>query len=169
MNKKLPQVNGARGVVLLGKGLLSFFFGIGYAMGDWIGIFAIWPPVNPGLYLLEEFLGGLRFWGFLWLVVGLYLIFAAFREDHSKAMAGFTFMCFIWAASYTQGFVMELGEVGTSRLWLGATAFFMMVVSSFGVARLINAPPLVTGASLDSQSKDLYDKEDEMGHDHGEE
>lgn len=161
----MPKINGARGVILLGFGFLSLALGTGYFGGEWLGNFRIWPPIPPGLEVADAIFG-LRFWGSLWLIVGLIQFFAAFRQDHSKALAGFTFMCFVWGASYASSFVMQLGEVGQSRLWLGAVAFFFMVIASLGVARLINAPPLNIDG-LKEQIETIHTQERDLGLDSG--
>lgn len=138
---KRIRLNGARGVCLLGFGLICLMFGIAFFGGEWLGPLKLYPPPMPGLQLVTTY-GGLRFWGTIWLMVGFYLLFAAFRQDHAYAMAGFAFMCFIWGASYIWAFIEGMLIQGESRFWLSGSVFIAMLIACLGIARMLNAPPL---------------------------
>lgn len=138
---------GARGVVLLGFGFMSALMGVAYAGGPWLGNLAVWPPVSRGLFALD-LVGGIRLWGCLWLVVSAVLLRAAFRREQAMAMAVFSFMVAIWCLNYCFAFARDLLTTGHSALWLTAAVYAAFLVTSIGVSRMLNAPPLHMDAIL---------------------
>lgn len=140
-NVRRFQVKGARGVVLLGFAIMSALMGIGYGAGEWLGPFAVWPPVSRGVFALDM-VGGLRFWGYCWLVTSALLFWAAFRREQAVAMAFFSGMMSIWSLTYALAFVRDLQDFGYSGLWMWSAIFAAFLTSNIGTARMLNAPPL---------------------------
>ncbi|AOT24051.1 hypothetical protein SEA_SUPPI_23 [Arthrobacter phage Suppi] len=131
------KVNGARGAVLLGFGGMSVVFGLAYLPTP----ISIIPPIPLGLGLIDSLIP-LGYWGGLWFLIGLYLIFGAFRQDQSRAMALFAGMCAVWGLSYTWAWItgMVEGNPTSSRLWVASTVYMSFLVACIGISRLVNAP-----------------------------
>lgn len=160
-----PTINGARGVALLGFAVLSLALGVAYAGGILLGPFSIWPPVPPGTTLLASLLG-LHFWGAVWLLVGMFLLVGAYRQDQSKAMAAFAGICGVWGSSYGWGFAIQLMDTGRSGLWVAAVVYFAMLVASLGISRMLNAPPLKVEqiSRVLQAAQDRLDSDGDEGH-----
>ncbi|ATW58895.1 hypothetical protein PHIRE_FLUKE_23 [Arthrobacter phage Fluke] len=131
------KINGARGAVLLGFGGMSVVFGLAYLPTP----ISIIPPIPLGLGLIDSLIP-LGYWGGLWFLIGLYLIFGAFRQDQSRAMALFAGMCAVWGLSYTWAWITGIVEhnPASSRLWVASTVYLSFLVACIGISRLVNAP-----------------------------
>ncbi|ALY09426.1 minor tail protein [Arthrobacter phage Nubia] len=129
------KINGARGATLLGFGGMSVLFGLAYLPTP----ISIIPPIPLGLELLDQ-LVPLNFWGGMWMIVGIYLLVYAFRQDQSRALALFAGLCAVWGISYSIAFGVAIYEHGHSKLWLAAGLYWSFLVACIGVSRLVNAP-----------------------------
>lgn len=129
------HVNGAKGVTLLSFAVIAALFGVAF-LSPW----AIIPPPPRGLTLLNSWIP-LEVWGAAWWVVALWLGAGAFREDQSKALIPFAAMLFVWSASYGFAAADEYYRTGYTVFWLPSALFLALLAASFGIARLVNAPP----------------------------
>lgn len=130
------KVNGAKGVALLSFGIMASLFGIAF-LSPW----AIIPPPPQGLVFLNGLIP-LEIWGGLWWVASGALIIGAFTQDQSKALAPFTGMLFIWAASYGFSAWDEFSRTGYTLFWFTSALFGALLVACLAIARLVNAPPV---------------------------
>lgn len=135
------RINGARGVTLLGFGVMSAGFAVSFLAGKALGPLAIYPPPPRGLMVLEG-LGGLPLWSVGWLIAAVWLFLGAFRDDQAKALASFAFMTSVWGTAYAWAFVEDMIKHSASGLWLSALLFYGLFVACLGLARLLNAPAL---------------------------
>lgn len=142
-----PRVRGGRGVALLGFGGISLLMATAYISGPHLGPFAVWPPVARGLYALDM-VGGMRMWGFFWLVTGTLLVRAAFSRHQTLGMSAFAFMAATWSLSYAWAFARDLMTVGESSLWLSSAVYASLLIACTGLARMLNSPPLEIEAIL---------------------
>lgn len=153
------RVNGARGIALLGFSGLAAMHGVAFAAGPLLGDFAIWPPPPAGLTLLDR-VGGLHAWGAVWLLVSIWLLVGAFRQDQRRPLAAFAALCAIWGMSYTASFLRLLVDGWPSGLWLSAGLYFMLLMACIGVARMLNAPPLKIDTITDQLRRIARERED---------
>lgn len=132
---------------MLGFAGISLLMAMAYISGQHLGPLSVWPPVARGLYALDM-VGGMRFWGCLWLITGVLLLRAAFSRYQTLGMSAFAFMAATWSLSYAWAFVRDLQTVGASGLWLSSAVYASLLIACTGLARMLNAPPLEIEAIL---------------------
>lgn len=130
------RINGAKGLAMFSFGIMAGLFGVAF-LSPW----KIIPPPPRGLIFLNE-LVPLEVWGGLWWVAAIALFIGAFRNDQSQAMAPFSAMLFVWAASYAFSAWDQFHHEGYTIFWLSSALFLALLFASLAVARLVNAPPV---------------------------
>lgn len=130
------RVNGARGVTLLGFGLVALTFGLAFNSPV-----AVIPPPPAGLVGLDA-LVPLAWWGLVWYLAAGFLIVGAFRQNQARSMMLFAGMLFVWMSAYA-GATFTANDPRMVSLFAMQTVIFGgMLTSCLGVARLLNAPPI---------------------------
>lgn len=131
------QVNGARGVTLLGFSLMSLVFGVAFNSPV-----AVIPPPPPGLSGLNDIIP-LWMWAFVWYASAVSLLVGAFRQDQSRSMMLFAGLLAVWCISYGTAAFTTYGNPRLTTVFVLQTVIFGgLLVSCLGVARLLNAPPV---------------------------
>jgi hypothetical protein len=149
------KVNGARGVVLLGFGLVALVFGLAFNSPV-----AVIPPPPAGLRGLNELIP-LQVWGILWYLASVFLFVGAFRQNQAKAMMLFAGLLFVWASAYA-GATFTASDPRLVSLFAMQTVIFGgLLTSCMGVARLLNAPPI----NVPVLRKRVQAEEGDHGHD----
>lgn len=130
------NINGARGVTLLGFSLVALVFGLAFNSPV-----AVVPPPPAGLVGLDS-LVPLQWWGIMWYLAAAFLFIGAFRQDQSKSMVLFAGLLAVWAITY----LIAAFTAGTPRLVtifaLQTVVYAGLLTAVLGVARLLNAPPV---------------------------
>lgn len=129
-------INGSKGVALLAFGVMAGLFGVAF-LSPW----AIIPPPPRGLVFLNGIIP-LEVWGGMWWLAAVCLVVGAFCQDQSKALAPFSAMLFVWAASYGFSAWDEYQRTGHTVFWFSSALFLALLVACLAIARLVNAPPV---------------------------
>ena len=131
----LPKVYGPRGMVMLGKSLMCFCFGISY-----LGVLGSRP--QPSLELVTRIMP-LQLWAVAWFLVAFMLAASAFKADQSRALGAVAGMLTLWSLCFLEYFfrVPVLPDGTTSTAFLSSALLASMALSSGGIARLLNHAP----------------------------
>lgn len=130
------HINGARGVTLLGFGLVALVFGLAFNSPV-----AVIPPPPAGLRGLDALIP-LQVWGILWYLAAGFLLVGAFRENQAKSMMLFSGLLFVWASAYATAAFTSPDPRMVSLFAMQSVIFGGLLTACMGVARLLNAPPI---------------------------
>lgn len=133
---KLLHINGARGVTLLGYGMVALVFGLAFNSPV-----AVIPPPPVGLRGLDALIP-LPWWGLMWYLAALFLFIGAFRQNQSKSMMLFSGLLFVWMTAYAGATFVATDPRTISLFAMQTVIFGGLLTSCLGVARLLNAPPI---------------------------
>lgn len=131
----LPKVYGPRGMVMLGKALMCFCFGISY-----LGVLGSRP--QPALEMVTKLMP-LPMWAVVWFIVSFMLAASAFKVDQSRALGSVAAMLSLWALCFLEYFfrVPILPDGNASTAFVSAALLASMALSAAGLARLLNHAP----------------------------
>lgn len=135
MLETLPKVYGPRGMVMLGKALMCFCFGISY-----LGVLGSKP--QPALEMVTRMMP-LQMWAVVWFVVSFMLASSAFRVDQSRALGAVAAMLSLWSLCFLDYFfrVPVLPDGTASTAFVSSALLASMALSAAGLARLLNHAP----------------------------
>ena len=135
MLETLPKVYGPRGMVMLGKALMCFCFGLSY-----LGVLGSRP--QPALEMVTRIMP-LQMWAVAWFIVSFMLAASAFRVDQSRALGSVAAMLSLWSLCFLDYFfrVPVLPDGTASTAFLSSALLASMALSAAGLARLLNHAP----------------------------
>lgn len=130
-----PKVYGPRGMVMLGKALMCFCFGISY-----LGVLGTKP--QPALEMVTRIMP-LQMWAVVWFIVAFMLAASSFKVDQSRALGAVAGMLTLWSLCFLEFFfrmpVMPDGSASTA--YVSSALLASMALSAAGLARLLNHAP----------------------------
>ena len=135
MLETLPKVYGPRGMVMLGKALMSACFGVSY-----LGVVGTRP--QPALEMVTRIMP-LQMWAVVWFIVAFMLAASAFRVDQSRALGSVAAMLSLWWLCFLDYFfrVPVMPDGSASTAFLSSALLASMALSAAGLARLLNHAP----------------------------
>lgn len=131
----LPKVYGPRGMIMLGKAIMSACFGFAY-----LGVVSTKP--QPALDLVTRLMP-LEMWSVVWFLVSFMLVSSAFKVDQSKALGAVAGMLSLWSLCFLEYFfrVPVLPDGTANPGFLSFALLASMALSAAGCARMMNHAP----------------------------